>query len=596
MSDKKYFIYARKSTDDKDHQIRSLPDQLAELRELARKEKIDIVDTFIEKQTAKVPGRPIFADMLDRIEAGEASGILSWHPDRLARNSVDGGRVIYLVDTGKITDLKFPTFWFDATPQGKFMLSISFGQSKYYVDNLSENIKRGHRQKLKNGIWPQKAPLGYSNDKRVKTIVVDPVKSILVKKTFEAYSTGNFTFAQVRRKINDLGLKGTGDGVLSISNYQYLLKNPFYYGLIRYGGEFYEGKHEPIITKKLFDEVQEVMTRKSKPKTDELKPYAYRGLLHCGECGCFITTETQKGHNYLRCTKRKGVCSQKYVREEVITSQIQQELKKVSLSDAVADWLIAEVEKEKIENDQTSNVQTQKVNTEIATVDAKLDKLMTAYLENAITLSEYQETKNKLTIEKCVLKDKLTTFERSATIRFEPVIKFFNDCKQAAILAESSDTAKIREFFQKVGSNPLVRDRALVFSPRAPWVSVPKISQNANKDAGDTAGGVWGGMPCRPPSVVCDDAIIPQECDFVKLRRGGDSNSRGAYAPAAFRKRCIRPLCHLSFSHYFFIAFLTIPSIIPLTLWNCTRLFTFITAVPNFNRFFGLRPLLAELT
>jgi DNA invertase Pin-like site-specific DNA recombinase len=172
MSDKKYFIYARKSTDDKDHQIRSLPDQLAELRELAKKEKINVVDTFVEKQTAKVPGRPVFADMINRIEKGEASGILAWHPDRLARNSVDGGKIIYLVDTGTITDLKFPTFWFDATPQGKFMLSISFGQSKYYVDNLSENIKRGHRQKLKNGIWPQKAPLGYLNDKTVKNIVI----------------------------------------------------------------------------------------------------------------------------------------------------------------------------------------------------------------------------------------------------------------------------------------------------------------------------------------------------------------------------------------------------------------------------------------
>ena len=115
----------------------------------------------------------------------------------------------------------------------------------------------------------------------------------------------------------------------------------------------YEGKHEPIISKKLFDDVQEVMTRKSKPKTKELKSYAYRGLLHCGECGCFITTETQKGHNYLRCTKRKGPCEQKYVREEIVTEQIRDELKKVSLSDAVADWLIAETEKEKAENDKT---------------------------------------------------------------------------------------------------------------------------------------------------------------------------------------------------------------------------------------------------
>src|ERR1035437_1418629 len=136
---RKFFIYTRKSTDTEDRQVRSLADQLAELRELARKEQLDVVDVFIEKKTAKGPGRTVLAKMLERIEAGEASGILAWHPDRLARNSVDGGKIIYLVDTGMITDLKFPTFWFDATPQGKFMLSISFGQSKYYVDNLSEN-------------------------------------------------------------------------------------------------------------------------------------------------------------------------------------------------------------------------------------------------------------------------------------------------------------------------------------------------------------------------------------------------------------------------------------------------------------------------
>ena len=146
---RKFFIYTRKSTDTEDRQVRSIADQLAELRELAKKEQLEIVDVFVEKQTAKIPGRPIFGEMIARIEKREASGILAWHPDRLARNSVDGGKVIYLVDTAKITDLKFPTFWFDSTPQGKFMLSIAFSQSKYYIDNLSENIKGGNRQKMK---------------------------------------------------------------------------------------------------------------------------------------------------------------------------------------------------------------------------------------------------------------------------------------------------------------------------------------------------------------------------------------------------------------------------------------------------------------
>ena len=169
---KKFFLYARKSTDEPERQVLSIEAQMFELREFAKKEGLNIVREFVESKTAKEPGREIFNEMISRIEEKEAEGILAWHPDRLARNSIDGGRIIYLVDTGKITTLKFPTFWFDPTPQGKFMLSIAFGQSKYYVDNLSENIKRGVRQKLRSGIWPAKAPLGYINDKNARCIAV----------------------------------------------------------------------------------------------------------------------------------------------------------------------------------------------------------------------------------------------------------------------------------------------------------------------------------------------------------------------------------------------------------------------------------------
>ena len=506
---RKFFIYTRKSTDTEDRQVRSIADQLAELRELAKKEHLEIVDVFVEKQTAKIPGRPIFGEMIARIEKGEASGILAWHPDRLARNSVDGGKVIYLVDTAKITDLKFPTFWFDSTPQGKFMLSIAFSQSKYYIDNLSENIKRGHRQKLKNGLWPQMAPLGYLNDKQTKNISVDKVKSVLIKKTFEAYATGNFTLAQLRKIINDLGLKGRRDGELSISNFQYLLKNPFYYGLIRYSGEFYEGKHEPIITKKLFDEAQEVMARKSKPKTKELKPYAYRGFFRCGECGCFITTETQKGHNYLRCTKRKNPCLQRYVREDAITSLIQTELQKVSLPDDWADWMTGELKKEKMETAQASELFAQNVKSEIVGVDEKLDKLMTAYLENALSLAEYQTAKNKLVNQKQSLKDKLTAFEQKVNNRFELATRFILQSKEAKILAKGGNLQSLRDCFKKVGSNFLIQNRVLSFTPRGAWRIL--------------AASTFGAL-CAPAEARNAEAISSQNWDLDKMRKGQESN------------------------------------------------------------------------
>ena len=134
----KYICYCRKSTDEKDRQVLSIDGQLSELKEFAEREKLQVIDFVTESKTAKEPGREKFAEVLKRIEKGEANAILSWHPDRLARNSIDGGRVVYFLDTGKLLDLKFPTFWFDNTPQGKFMLSIPLYQEiRNYFKSLN---------------------------------------------------------------------------------------------------------------------------------------------------------------------------------------------------------------------------------------------------------------------------------------------------------------------------------------------------------------------------------------------------------------------------------------------------------------------------
>src|SRR4030043_748796 len=172
----KYFIYCRKSSEEEERQILSIEAQLQELRDYAKQNSLFVIKEFFESKTAKEPGRPVFNQMLSEIEKGNAGGILAWNPDRLARNSIDGGRIIYLVDTEKIKALKFPTFWFEATPQGKFMLSVAFGQAKYYTDNLRENILRGIRQKLRRGELPAKAPIGYFNEPRLRTIEPDKKK------------------------------------------------------------------------------------------------------------------------------------------------------------------------------------------------------------------------------------------------------------------------------------------------------------------------------------------------------------------------------------------------------------------------------------
>jgi len=202
--------YARKSTEQDDRQILSIDAQLRELQEYAANEQLEIVASLREAKTAKEPGRTEFARMLEIIEKGGAEGILSWHPDRLARNSVDGGRIIHLLDTGKLKGLKFPTFWFEPTPQGKFMLNIAFGQSKYYVDNLAENVKRGMREKVRRGEWTWPAPLGYLNNREKRNIEPDPDKASIVRKAFELYATGAHTLLSLRNELTRLGLFARG--------------------------------------------------------------------------------------------------------------------------------------------------------------------------------------------------------------------------------------------------------------------------------------------------------------------------------------------------------------------------------------------------
>ena len=169
-------------------------------------------------------------------------------------------------------------------------------------------MKRGLRQKIRNGVWPGWAPVGYLNNPKTRGVDIDPEKSRLVKKVFELYATGAYPLHSLASWCVKHNLKGNKNNKISISSLQKILQNIFYIGLMKFKGEVFEGTHEPLISKKLFDKVQEVMAKRGKKKDICKHHFAFLGLLKCASCGCSITAEIQKGHHYYHCTKKKGPC------------------------------------------------------------------------------------------------------------------------------------------------------------------------------------------------------------------------------------------------------------------------------------------------
>ena len=483
----RYIIYARKSTEDEDHQVLSIESQLAELREFAAKEKLEIAASLCEAKTAKEPGRTKFAEMLSFLEKGKADGILSWHPDRLARNAVDGGKIIHLIDKGVIKSLKFPTFWFEPTPQGLFMLQIAFGQSKYYVDALRENVTRGMRQKVRNGVWPSKAPLGYLNNPKTRGIDADKEKAPKVKKVFELYATGNYNLRELAEWCKRINLKSNLGNDISIGKVHEFVQNIFYIGLMKYKGEIHEATHEPLISKKLFDKVQEIMREKGKPQKVKKHNFDFLGLMKC-PCSAAITAEKKikpsgREYVYYRCTKKKGPCQEKhFLRQEELYAQIKSFLQKISLSSHDTEKVLAELEKEEAQAREQAKITVQNLKASFSEIEKKLEKLLDVYLSETITTEEYASRKEKLVKQKVSLQEQIRDFEQKGLSWLEPAREFVLSLNQAANLLSSQNKTEMTTFLKNIGSNCILQNRQLIFSPKKPYDLVAERSEASPVD------------------------------------------------------------------------------------------------------------------
>src|SRR3989344_9288756 len=223
-----YFIYARKSSESEDRQVLSIDSQKNELQEIIKRNGLKIINIKEEAHSAKSPGRPVFNNLLNEIERGTAQGVVVWNVDRLSRNSVDTGRLVYLFDIGKLQEVVTPSQTFHNTPNDKFLLSLLCSTAKLDNDNKGINVKRGLKAKAERGIFPCQAPTGYVNNKYAergnKTVEIAPDRFDAVRKMFEIVASQKYTPMQTLKiATDDWGFRQKNGKKLARSTWYHML-------------------------------------------------------------------------------------------------------------------------------------------------------------------------------------------------------------------------------------------------------------------------------------------------------------------------------------------------------------------------------------
>lgn len=334
----RYCLYARKSTESEERQVLSIDSQVKEMLQLAEREGLEVVAMKRESHSAKENGqRPVFNEIMEDLRTGKYNGILTWAADRISRNAGDLARVVDLMDAGMLQDIRTYSQSFRNNPNEKFLLTILGGQAKLENDNRGINVKRGLRMRVEMGLWPGMAPVGYKNQKLMDKkcqIIVDTERAPVVRKMFEKVAYEKWSGRKVYHWLKfELNFKSVGNKHLALSNVYRTLQTPLYYGTFEYprnSGNWYQGKHEPVIDKDLFDKVQEQLKRDSIQRQSH--EFAFTKLMACGQCGSCISAEekykerkdsTVKKYIYYGCGRTKDKqCKSKYLQEEDLIDQL----------------------------------------------------------------------------------------------------------------------------------------------------------------------------------------------------------------------------------------------------------------------------------
>jgi site-specific DNA recombinase len=489
-----YFLYARKSSESEDQQVQSIDDQVNRLKQLATSLNLDIKKIYTEAKSAKKPNnRPIFDEMIQKIENGEADGILCWHLNRLTRNPIDSGKLSWFLQQGVIKSIQ--TIERQYLPDDNVLLfSVETGQANQYILDLSRDTKRGLLKKLNDGWQNGVAPLGYLNDKENKIIIKDPERFPLVRKMWDLMLTGNYTPPKILDMANkEWGFrtrkfKRIGGNELSRSGIYDIFSKLFYAGIIKNNSIQFEGKHERMITLEEYDRVQMLLGGKGKPRP-KIHEFAFTGSIRCGVCGCLYTAEAKKKiikktgeireYTYYHCTRRskKVRCDQrKMIPVNDLEIAIEKEIEKYTILPEFLQWALEGLNKKndaEIE-DRTRIYEMQ--HKALIETQKELDELTKMRYRQLIDDEAFIKEKNILQNKIVQIKENLSETEKRADKWLEiteRTFKFATYARKTFLMAEGKrGLEQKKEILMALGKTPIIRDRKLVIEPNEWFVEV----------------------------------------------------------------------------------------------------------------------------
>ena len=454
----------------------------------ATKNKFKIVKEFEIDESAKQEGRKKFSEMVSYIqEHPNVSGILCEKIDRLLRGNLKDRVIIEDMvheDNKEIHFIKESLIYSKESKSAqKLQFDIQNGFARFYLNNLSDEVKKGYDILVADGYYPHVPPLGYLSKLSDHMAITDSKVAPFIKRTFELCATGEYTEKRIAQVLFEEGLRSRKGRRVGKSAIGKILHDPFYYGWFRWQGEVRAGQHEPIIDKDLFDRVQEVLHPRK--KRGYKHDFAYTGMMVCGECGNGITAELQKGHVYYHCTKPKGAkkCSQKYVREEVIVEQLNEVVKSVSL-DIQKLKILKEILRESNKDEAEYHEQSlEALNARYASLTEQSSKLLDLFLAGKVKQEIYDKKSKDLEVETEGVNGDIQKHKKANRAYVQEIETFLEFCSLAPKLFASSRPALQRELLRFIVSNLVLKDKKLDITLKMPFDIVAQYAKTSNWQA-----------------------------------------------------------------------------------------------------------------